>query len=256
MDRAQRERQAYDEDALWERSHRAHMRFRHVFECPNTRRADRRYHDLLRDALAGRRALELGCGDGRLCRAALALGARYVLGADVSETQLAQARPHAVPGQLEFVAQDVSQPVAGRFDVIFGNAVLHHLDYRPVLERLYEETLSPGGIMLFREPLGANVFVRLWWRVGADAHSPDERPFYPDDIQWLRRRFPGFRLYGVNYLSLPAALMSSLVWPSPDNLALRWCDRADDWLDAHCPWLTPRFRHSIMIIAKPAPADS
>jgi hypothetical protein len=43
MDRAERERRAYDEDALWERVHRAHVRFRQVSECPNGRRMDSRW---------------------------------------------------------------------------------------------------------------------------------------------------------------------------------------------------------------------
>jgi SAM-dependent methyltransferase len=252
MNRTERERRAYDEDALWERSHRAHMRFRQVFECPNSRRADRLFDELLQDAVAGRRVLEVGCAEGARCRAVLRLGAAYVLGVDVSERFLAEARAHAVPGRLEFAHHDIAHGIEGRFDVIVGSAILHHLDYRPVLMRLYEDNLAPGGLMLFREPLGGNLLIRLWWRLGADAHSPDERPLYPADLAWLRARFPGLRIHGVNYLSLPAGIASSLVGARPDNLVLRWCDRADHWLDTHCRWLVPRFRYSVLAIHKPA----
>lgn len=253
MDRAQRERQAYDEDALWERSHRAHMRFRHVFESPNTRRADRMFEEILRGAVPGRRVLEVGCAEGAGCQNAMAMGAGYVLGIDVSERFLARARAHARPGRLEFATHDASRPLDGRFDVIFGSAILHHLDYRPVLDRLFDDNLNQGGLMLFREPLGANLLIRLWWRLGTGAHSPDERPFYPADLRWLRARFPGFRLHGVNYLSLPAGILSSLACTSPDNALLRWCDRVDHWLDRRWSWLAPRFRHALLIIEKPAP---
>jgi SAM-dependent methyltransferase len=251
MDEAERECRAYQDWDLWDRCHHAHLRFRHVFECPNSRRADRLFGDLLRAAVPGRRVLEVGCADGTRCQDALALGAAHVLGVDVSEHFLDDARRRAIADRLEFAFHDIARPLAGRFDVIFGSAILHHLDYRPVLVRLYEDNLAPGGVMLFREPLGANLLIRLWWRFGGGAHSPDERPFYPADLSWLRARFPFLRLYGVNYLSLPAGIVSSLVCRSPDNVVLRWCDRADHWMGSHWRWLVPRFRYSVMTIEKP-----
>jgi 2-polyprenyl-3-methyl-5-hydroxy-6-metoxy-1,4-benzoquinol methylase len=251
MDRAERERHAYDEGALWERSHRAHMRFPHVFESPNTRRGDRLYERLLRDAVPGKRVLELGCAEGSQSRAVLAFGAAYVLGTDVSERFLAEARGHTVPGRLEFANLDAAGPPGGRFDVIFGSAILHHLDFRGVVERLYQETLTPGGTMIFREPLGANLMIRAWWWLGTSAHSPDERPLYPDDLRWLRARFQNLRLHGVNYLSLPAGILSSLICSSADNALLRGCDHVDHWLARRCTWLVPRFRQTVMVIQKP-----
>ncbi|MCI0545876.1 MAG: methyltransferase domain-containing protein [Candidatus Rokubacteria bacterium] len=250
MSQAERERRAYDETAMWQRCHDAHMRFRHVFECPNTRRGDRLFTAMLEAAVPGRRVLELGCGDGTMARHMLDRGARHVLAADVSERFLSIARTRTIAGRLEFANLDVAQPIAGEFDVIFGSAILHHLDHRRVLAGLYERNLSPGGRMIFREPLGSNLLLRLWWRLGAGAHTADERPFYAHDLRWLRERFPGFQLSGINYLSLPAAIASSLVLRSADNALLRATDAIDDWLDRHCPWLRPRFRQAVMVIDK------
>ena len=255
MDRAQREREAYDEQRVWERCHQTHMRFRHVFECPNSRRGDQLYDDLLRRAVPGKRVLELGCAEGTRSRTVASFGAAYVLGGDISETFLDMARPHAIPGRLEFANLDFARRIDGQFDVIFGSAVLHHLDYRPVMTQLYEDNLLPGGLMIFREPLGSNLMIRAWWWLGRSAHTPDERPLYRSDLQWLRRHFPTLRLRGVNYLSLPAAIVSSLLCSSADNRLLRWCDRADHWLDTHCAWLVPRFRHSVIMIEKPQAAS-
>jgi hypothetical protein len=44
--------------------------------------------------------------------------------------------------------------------------------------------------------------------------------------------------------------VSSLLSSSADNRLLLWCDRADHWLDTHCAWLVPRFRHSVIVIEK------
>ena len=66
----------------------------------------------------------------------------------------------------------------------------------------------------------------------------------------MRRRFPKLELIPVNYLSLPAGILSSLLLRSADNLMLRLCDRADEWLAHHVPLLVPQFRQAIFVIGK------
>src|SRR5471030_2013114 len=109
MNRAERERKAFDEDDVAEHSHRWHSRFLHVFESPNTVRHERLFEERLRVAVPGKRVLELGCGDGENARKLLSFGAEYVYGIDVSERYLARARESAVAGRLEFANQDVTQ---------------------------------------------------------------------------------------------------------------------------------------------------
>ncbi|NJL52516.1 MAG: hypothetical protein HC930_10405 [Hydrococcus sp. SU_1_0] len=58
--------------------------------------------------------------------------------------------------------------------MIFGRAILHHLDYQEVLGRLYRDNLNPGGVMIFMEPLGSNLLLRLYWQLAKEAHTPDE----------------------------------------------------------------------------------
>jgi SAM-dependent methyltransferase len=248
--RAERERAAYDEQGVFERSHGWHVRFRHVFECPNTRRAEARLEALLRRSVAGGRALDIGCGDGTSSEALLALGAAYVLGIDVSATFIAKARTRERQGRLEFVNGDVGAPVEGAFDVIFGRAILHHLDYRSVLERLHANNLKPGGSMIFMEPLGSNLLMRAFSAVARSAHTADERSFDRRDLGWFRQRFPKLEILPVNYLSFPVALLSSLVFRRADNVALRLCDRADEWLARHVRGLVPQFRQAILVIGK------
>lgn len=248
--RAEREKAAYDEHGVFERSHGWHVRFRHVFECPNTLRNEKRLEERLRLSVAGGRVLDIGCGDGASSEALLALGAAYVLGIDVAETFIAKARAREVPGRLEFVNGDIGSPVEGGFDVVFGRAILHHLDYRGVLERLHESNLRPGGSMIFMEPLGSNLLIRLFHAMARSAHTPDERSFDRSDLGWFRQRFPRLEILPINYLSFPAAIVSSLVFRRADNLVMRLCDRADDWLARHVRRLVPQFRQAIFVIGK------
>jgi SAM-dependent methyltransferase len=250
VSRAERERAAYDEEGVFERSHGWHVRFKHVFESPNTRRQERAFHEAATEGIAGRRVLEIGCGDGTHAQELAAAGAGYVLGIDVAETFVARAREKAVPGRLEFAVADAGEPIGGTFDLVYGRAILHHLDYRPVLERLYAQNLSPGGRMVFMEPLGTNLLIRVFHAIAPSAQTRDEKPFDRGDVRWLERTFRGLQILPVNYLSFPLGLFSSFLFAQPDNALLRMADRADVWISRNVPELVPHFRQAIFVIAK------
>lgn len=249
--RAEREKQAYDEDGVWDHAHGWHMRFEHVFHTPNTRRLEKQFEDTVSSEGAGRRLLEIGCGPGVTAESLVRAGAGYVFGVDISEKFLAEAKLKEIPGRMEFAVKDIQKPMEGRFDVIFGRGILHHVDYREVLRRLYDDNLNPGGTMHFLEPLGANILIKIYYRVAPKAHTPDERPFFPPDLRWLRGAFPGFRITPINYLSFPLGVASSLVFPRPDNALTRAADRADTWIAGNLPFMVPRFRAAIFSFTKP-----
>lgn len=249
--RVDRERQTYRADGVFAVNSAWRAKAPHVFDCPNTRYAESEFFDRLARAVPGRRVLEIGCGHGWACRKVHEMGARTVLGVDVSESLLEIARPNAVPGELEFRNADASAPMAGRFDVIFALGVLHHLDYRPVLRQLYERNLAGGGVMLFVEPLGENWLLRVYRAVAVGAHTPDERPFFSGDLAWLRRTFPQVQLLGRNWASFPAGILSSRLFASADNPLTRLADRLDRDLAGRFPALVERYRQVNIAIAKP-----
>jgi 2-polyprenyl-3-methyl-5-hydroxy-6-metoxy-1,4-benzoquinol methylase len=251
-ERAEREREAYDERNVAEVNVAWHSRFPHVFDSPNTRRGQARFDALTREAVSGRNVLDMGCGKGRNSERLLGLGAAHVLGMDISRSAIEQAQARAKPGRLEFRVGDVTCELEGTFGCIFGRAILHHIDYRAFLARLYEEHLEPGGAMLFMEPQGENLLIRLYARLVAAAHTPDERSFMEDDLDWLRGHFRGTELYPINYLTFPAGILTSRLPLGPDNALLRACDRADDWLARRVPRLRSHFRQTIVVIRKPA----
>jgi 2-polyprenyl-3-methyl-5-hydroxy-6-metoxy-1,4-benzoquinol methylase len=251
-ERAEREREAYDEHDVDAVNSAWHGRFSHVFQSPNTRRGEERFDALTRAAVAGRSVLDIGCGKGRSSARLLDLGAAHVLGMDISRSAIDQARERALPGRLEFRLGDVTSELEGVFGCIFGRAILHHIDYRSFLVGLYEEHLEPGGAMLFMEPQGENLLVRCYARLVAAAHTPDEQSFMRGDIDWLRAHFPRVELYPVNYLTFPAAILTSYLPFGPDNFLLRACDRADEWIARRVPALRTRFRQTIVVMRKPA----
>jgi SAM-dependent methyltransferase len=106
---------------------------------------------------ASARVLEVGCGEG-LLGAAFARVARErgvsldYTGVDLSESGLAQARPH-VEGTL--LQGDAAEIVAGvpekTYDVITIKNLLHHLDDPADLLRAVGRALAPGGRALVIE---------------------------------------------------------------------------------------------------------
>ena len=104
--------------------------------------------------------------------------------------------------------------------------------------------------MVFMEPLGSNLLIRLFHAVARSAHTPDERPFFRGDLRWLRSSFPRLEVLPVNYLSFPLGLLSSLVFRSGDNAMTRLGDRADRWIAGNVPPLVPQFRQAIFVIRK------
>jgi len=69
--------------------------------------------------VAGRRVLDLACGDGRLSRVLAHGGAQEVIGLDVSEEMLDRARAQNAPGQPEAFAGNVSYHQASAADETF-----------------------------------------------------------------------------------------------------------------------------------------
>jgi SAM-dependent methyltransferase len=255
MHRSERERFFHDEVDIRSHNKEVHSRFWHVFKSPNSRRGDRHFSDLLRAAVPGRRVLEIGCGVGNLCQRVLEMGAGEVHGTDLSRKALEKARPKEC-ASLRFFEHDAHDPLDGRYDVIYGKAILHHLNYREVLPRLYRDNLLPGGEMLFFEPLGDNLLMRAYWRLGSKFHTPDERPFLEDDLRWLGATFQSFQMKPFNYTTIPVGIVSSFLSSDPANWALSACDRIDSLLAERTGFLRTHFRSGIFHIRPSATTGS
>jgi SAM-dependent methyltransferase len=106
--------------------------------------------DLLPD-LGGRRVVDLGCGDGFLCRLARRLGAADVVGIDPSERMLALAAERTDDAQITYVrafAEDAERPDHSA-DVVGSLLALHYVeDFACVVENV-ARWLVPGGVFVF-----------------------------------------------------------------------------------------------------------
>jgi SAM-dependent methyltransferase len=158
----------------------------------------------------GKRALELGCGDGSNA-VLLALKGADVVGIDISPRAIEIARRraviHGVADHVEFRAEPLEsylEGAHGQFDVIYGFAVLHHL--LPVLDQVMaslKRLSRDGTCFVFSEPVSlAKWLRRLRLALPVKCHStPDERPLEPEDLAILRHHLPDMQVRVSGFLT-------------------------------------------------------
>ena len=152
--------------------------------------------------LQGKRVLDVGCGDGHNSVLLAKLGAQ-VTGIDISPKaiELAQkkAQINGVSGATRFLCSPLEEAEIPphSFDVIWGDAILHHLieNLELVLARLCLWA-KPGAILLFSEPVNFNnTLRRLRFRLPVKTEAtPDERPLEPTELKLIRRFLPDIRI--------------------------------------------------------------
>jgi SAM-dependent methyltransferase len=110
-----------------------------VFEWPAFQR--------LLPPLQDKRVLDLGCGLGYFAREARARGARQVLGVDLSERMLQQARARTADPGITYVRASLEEfePPADSFDLVVSSLALHYIADYPRIVRRVAACLVPGG---------------------------------------------------------------------------------------------------------------
>ncbi len=104
--------------------------------------------------LAGRRVLDLACGDGFYSRQLKERGAAEVVGVDVSAAmiELARAEEQRAPLGIGYHCADATElPDLGRFDLVFATYLLHYAADVETLNRMCENiaaVLQPDGRLL------------------------------------------------------------------------------------------------------------
>jgi ubiquinone/menaquinone biosynthesis C-methylase UbiE len=101
--------------------------------------------------LGGLRVVDLGCGFGWFCRWAREHGAARVLGLDVSEKMLAQAKALTSAAGITYVRSDLEfldLPEAS-VDLAYSSLALHYIkNLRQLMATVYR-ALVPGGQLVF-----------------------------------------------------------------------------------------------------------
>jgi len=199
------------------------------------------YSELCRIDLTGKRALEICGGFGKLTAALAAVFPQAeVVGLDFYEATGPEIdeRRKQLPG-LSYVAGDafdLSRYEDASFDLVFGQAALHHLSHdlggicREVLR-----VLKPGGRMVFIfEPLGHNLLVAAVRAMNMARHElGDESNLYLSQFQrMLDCGFSKCEVQVFNLLGYPMKALSDRFAPLTTLI-----QTSDAWLFRRFPKL-------------------
>ena len=171
------------------------------------------YHQL--GDVAGKRVVDFGCGSGANTALLAGRGA-HVWAIDISEDLLRLGqRRLAVSGRggdatfIAASAHDLPFPDES-VDVVFGMAILHHLDL-DLVSREVRRVLKPGGRAIFKEPVRNSALIRFARKLipyRAPDISPYERPLTDAEIGRFAR---GFRSCSVRAFALPHVQVGSVL---------------------------------------------
>ncbi len=106
-----------------------------------------------RTPLAGKRALDVGCGAGLLCEPLARLGAD-VTGVDAAAESIAVARAHAEAMELaiDYRSGEFSALGLGQFDLVTCMEVLEHVADKQAFVSGLARHLAPDGLLILSTP--------------------------------------------------------------------------------------------------------
>src|SRR5262249_536367 len=195
------------------------------------------YHEL--GNVSGMRVVDFGCGSGANTALLAGRGA-HVWGIDISEDLLRLGQRRLAlsgrAGGATFIAgsaHDMPFP-DGSIDVVFGIAILHHLDL-DLVSREVRRVLKPGGRAIFQEPVRNSAVIRFV-RALVPYHAPDISPYErPLTDAELKRFASGFSTCAVRAFALPHVQVGQVA-PVLKNHWRRWYSW-DRVLLGRAPWL-------------------
>ena len=108
--------------------------------------------------LSGKSLLDLGCGYGEHCKMFINMGAKSVVGVDISEKMLEVAhRENSDPKitYLNIPIEDIDR-LDGQFDVVISSLAIHYVEaFAEVVKKIYDK-INTDGVFVFSQehPIG------------------------------------------------------------------------------------------------------
>jgi SAM-dependent methyltransferase len=160
------------------------------------------YKVAITSAARDKTVLDYGCAFGHWTHKIARL-ADEIHGIDISDVAIERARAERA-SRAHFHVMDAHETSFpdNTFDVVFGSSIIHHLDTRRCFTEV-RRILKPGGVAIFKEPLGHNPVFNAYRSATPDVRTSDEHPLRKQDHRIAAEIFSGnhWRFYALTSLA-------------------------------------------------------
>lgn len=129
---------------------------------------------------------------------------------NISEAELETGKEHAAtkPFPVDHFLMDANDLTFEdeSFDIVFGGAILHHLDIEKSIGHIHR-VLKPGGKVVFLEPLNMNPLYKIYRKLNPQERTPDEHALVSKDFKLIRDKFT-FDHYFFDFFSVVFGFIS------------------------------------------------
>lgn len=96
------------------------------------------------------------------------------------------------------------------FDIVFGGAILHHLDIEKTIHHIHR-VLKPNGKILFLEPLNMNPIYKIYRKLNPQERTPDEHALVSSDFKIIKNKFT-FNHYFFDFFSVAFGFLALKIY--------------------------------------------
>lgn len=203
----------------------------------------------------GKHVLDYACGRGGWAVYYALTGASRVSGFDISETAIRRGservRRQGLADVVELRVMDASELEYpdNTFDVVIGEAALHHvIKYPGIFEELHR-VMKPGSKAYFREGLADFPLFRMWWKIKGEVPQGDV-PIFSRDIRDRASMFTEVVIHGDTFLYSVKTFLWKENMGAARRLILKALKKTDDLLFRVCPPLRRWGSFSYIVLTK------
>ena len=220
---------------------------RHAFHY-SYQREKKIFDQLIRETLHDKNVLEIGSHSWKSWIKDRAVPKKLTC-INISEKELKSGSDfaHTASYPIEFHLMDANNLTFPdeTFDVVYGGAILHHLDIEMSVGHIHR-VLKPGGKIIFLEPLNMNPLYKLWRKLNPKERTPDEHALVSKDFKFIRSKFT-FDHYFFDFFSVFTGFAALKIYG--DKNYDNWLNRLGHKLDvgiSKIDFLHPLFARTII----------